>query len=93
MGGDIGLMVHLNVVKSTDIKIFRDGLIHYLEDGERFEDDKGYSGENEKCKTPHSFVDKDHINFSEKVRSRHETMNKRFKQWCSLHKIFSLSYK
>lgn len=72
----------------TDIKIFRDGMMYYLDKNERVEADKGYSGERTKCKTPRNFEPRKNIKVSEKVRARHETVNKKFKQWGDLHNIF-----
>ena len=73
-----------------DIKIFRHALVSYLEDGERVEADNGYIGE-----AP-TFVKcpKDIANPAENevvqniVRSRHETVNKRFKQWGCLSQTY-----
>jgi hypothetical protein len=64
-----------------DIKIFRQDLIGCLTGGEKVEADKGYRGEAHYIKTPRNDVDTI-------VRSRHETVNKRFKQWGCLNKLF-----
>ena len=74
----------------NDIKIFRDALIYELEPGERVEADDGYIGEaplHVKC--PKSIGKKEiTAAMSSMVRSRHETINKRFKQWNILNACF-----
>ena len=77
----------------NDIKIFRQGLKNMLEDGERVEADDGYLGEAPKyvlcpkairCK----FMSKKKKKLSQRIRSRQETVNKRFKQFGVLRQIF-----
>ena len=60
------------------ISIFINGLIHYLEEGERVEEDKGYVVEYpQTSKTLKGFVrDERSIKISSKVLERHETVNK-----------------
>jgi hypothetical protein len=69
-----------------DIKIFRCGLKDALEKGEKVEADRGYRGEGDHINLP------DEFNASRKekakVRARHETANKRFKQWGCLNRTY-----
>jgi DDE superfamily endonuclease len=73
----------------SDVTIFRLGLAHYLDVGERVEADKGYRADDPKLiKTPagmSSAVSSVHgdstVDMQAKVRARHETVNKRFKQF------------
>jgi hypothetical protein len=73
-----------------DIKIFRDGIIYYLDENERVEADDGYRGEDPAhARTPGGFTnDTEHDDLQQRVRSRHETVNKRFKQWGCLYQRF-----
>ena len=76
--------------KYTDIKKFRQTLIHYLDPFERVVADDGYVGEApERVKCPGSHVDtaKQRAIMSV-VRSRHETLNSRFKVWEILKQPF-----
>jgi len=68
--------------KWPDIKIFREDLIHELEPGEKVEADRGYQGE-PRCITPQEGNDR-----AKTVRARHETANKRLKQWGCLKELF-----
>ena len=67
----------------SDINIFWDALIHYLDENERVEADNGYQGEaptHVKC--PNMFTRKEEISQCNSMfANRHETVNKRFKQW------------
>ena len=76
--------------KWPDINIFRDALKHYLLINERVEADDGYIGEAPgKVKCPASFVNPiENEGMQQRVRSRHETVNKRFKQWGVLNQIY-----
>jgi hypothetical protein len=73
-----------------DIEIFRSAIVHFLEDGERVEADDGYIGEAPKyVKCPNSFTNPDDKKkMQQRVRSRHETVNKRLKQWGCLKDRF-----
>ena len=64
--------------------------MHYLKDNERVEADAGYVGEDPvNTRTPKGFTrDENRIKIQANVRSRHETVNKRFKQWGCLSNIF-----
>jgi len=66
-----------------DIKNFRQDLKFELEDGEMVEADLGYRGEPQYVKTPQPGND-----VQARVRSWHETVNKRFKQWNCLSRVF-----
>lgn len=67
-----------------DISIFRKALKEVLlEHNEMAEGDRGYRGEPQLVRTP---VDGSVMQM--RVRSRHETVNKRFKQWGALQKKF-----
>lgn len=67
----------------ADITIFRRDLIHELEDNEKVEADKGYRGEPNFIVTPQE----DNL-VQSAVRGRHETVNKRFKQFGCLYQTF-----
>jgi hypothetical protein len=75
-----------------DVEMFRFALKNMLDDGERVEADDGYVGEDPlKIKTPGSFVhdqDNRQLYVRAKVRLRHETANKRFKQFNILRKLY-----
>ena len=65
------------------------GLKHYLEEHERVEVDAGYPGEPLSCKTPGPLhIDERYIQMKAKVASRHETINKRMKQFDCLTQPF-----
>ena len=70
----------------NDITIFRNSLISFLGPNERVEADDGYVGEApQKVKCPCSFTNPEEtLDMQKRVRARHETVNKRFKQWGSL---------
>ena len=67
----------------NDITIFRQGLKSMLKNGERVEADKGYLGEAGLIDVPNDMlgIDPDQKRRKAIVRYRHETCNKRFKQW------------
>jgi hypothetical protein len=66
-----------------DIKIFRHSLLSHLSDGERVEADQGYVGEAPQyVKCPGSaYTTEEVAKMQNDARARHETMNKRLKQW------------
>ena len=74
----------------NDIMIFRDSLISFLGPSERVEADDGYVGEApQKVKCPASFTNPEEtLQMQKRVRARHETVNKRFKQWGCLSQRF-----
>lgn len=76
--------------KWADISIFRDSLKSKLDQYERVEADDGYIGEAPRhIKCPKSATNK-RINeaMQSRVRRRHETVNKRFKDWGILRQVF-----
>ena len=76
--------------KYSDITIFRDSLITFLGPGERVEADDGYIGEaphNIKC--PMSVTNpREMMKMQGRLRSRQETVNRRFKDWGVLKQVF-----
>lgn len=74
----------------NDITIFRNGLKSLLGAGERVEADDGYVGESPECvKCPKSMGHHPACEEMQSiVRRRHETINKRFKQWNVLKACF-----
>lgn len=74
-----------------DIVIFRHRLKHVLKYcEEKVEADDGYRGENDYIELPsdHGGAGVTQIKAKQRVRSRHETCNKRFKQWSVLSQRF-----
>ena len=73
-----------------DEEIFRHGLRSWLDPNERVEADDGYIGEARlKVKCPASFpnpIEKEAM--QARVRTRQETVNKRFKQWGILKQVY-----
>jgi DDE superfamily endonuclease len=67
-----------------DIKIFRTLLKHQLLPYERVEADKGYRGEPLYVSCPHDFSSDAKKDAKAKARARHETINRRLKQWSCL---------
>ena len=76
--------------KFTDITIFRHTLIHHLNPLERVVADDGYVGEAPgKVKCPCTRIDSpEERAMQSRVRSRHETLNGRFKCWEILNTPF-----
>lgn len=76
----------------SDINIFRNGIIHHLDKNERVEADDGYIGESPryiKCPQGVTANRKKRTEIMQTiVRRRHETVNKRFKDWGILRQIF-----
>ena len=74
----------------NDLEIFRSGLMTWLEVFERVEADDGYEGEAPlKVKCPSSIaVPDERQRLMGIVRRRHETVNRRFKQWKILSDVF-----
>ena len=81
-GGDI---VHTNgpfpCGSNPDITIFRRLLIYKLEEGEMVEADRGYRGEPTKVRIPVDYATEAEKREKSVVRSRHETVNARFKSF------------
>jgi len=73
----------------NDIKIFNHCLAHFLEPGERVEADNGYQGHPDKIKCPkNAYNPPENLGMQGRVRSRHETLNGRLKNWGILQQIF-----
>ena len=64
-----------------DITIFRSGLMDNLLPGERVEADRGYRGQPDKIRIPDQFENLEEKKKKQRARSRHETVNRRFKQF------------
>ena len=67
-----------------DLNIFRVGLKQMLTGGEKVIADLGYQGEPDHVVTPTGDIS----GMANRVRGRHEHVNKRFKQWNILHRVF-----
>ena len=75
--------------KYTDIVIFNKVLRHHLEPGERVEADNGYVGNADKIKCPNNPANPErNLAMQARVRSRHETLNGRLKNWGILEQVF-----
>jgi hypothetical protein len=76
--------------KYPDIKIFRSCLAHWLDPSERVEADDGYIGEApQRVKCPGSAANPtENQAMQSRVRSRHETLNGRLKNWEILKQVF-----
>ena len=74
----------------TDCVIFMAGMVNFLEDDERVEADDGYLNASPMyAKCPGAMTArKDRLQLQSKVRARHETFNKRLKQWKILADIY-----
>jgi len=68
----------------------RKGIVNYLKDGERFEADDGYEALAPRfAKVPGNITrDEARLHLQQRVRSRHEQMNSRFKSWGCLRQRF-----
>ena len=79
----------------TDSMIFGHGMIKNLDKGERVEADSGYSAHDPKyARTPNSIWNKNKKKeLRNRVRGRHETVNRRFKQFGALHHKFHHDWK
>jgi hypothetical protein len=78
-----------------DIQIFRRGLLGEMDDArirtgriEMVEADKGYRGERLYCVVPDDNADAAQRRMKYRVAQRHETVNKRLKQWGCLKRVF-----
>ena len=76
--------------KHNDIIIFRSSLVSHLSFGERVEADDGYIGEAPQCiKCPMSVTNPAGMKeIQGRVRSRQETVNRRFKDWGILKQVY-----
>lgn len=81
----------------SDLRMFWSRLINRLLPGEMVEADKGHIGEPHKVRTPRDHVSQSDKRAKDRARSRHETVNRRLKQWgclaetyrhaCQTHKV------
>ena len=73
-----------------EIKIFWDSFLSFLDQNECAEADDGYIGEAPQyVKSPKSFTNpSEGLQMQQRVCSRHETVNNRFKQWSYLSQKF-----
>lgn len=71
-----------------DISIFRAGLIDELRPMEMVEADKGYRGQPDKIRTPDDCYGRAEKLRKRRASARHETVNRRFKQFNALKKHF-----
>ena len=71
-----------------DLKIFRSGLAHILEPGEKVIADGGYKGEPGIWAKGHDQLSKRARKVEGKIRARHETVNARLKNFCVLSTRF-----
>lgn len=87
-----GDIVHINgpfpCGNYPDITIFRSKLKQMLEDGEMVEADRGYRGEYYHVRTTVDYDDDEELISKGKVLARHETVNRRFKQFGVLKQVF-----
>lgn len=68
--------------KYSNDEIFRLGLAHWLDEFERVEADDGYIGEAQKVQCPGCASNPtENKAMQNRVRSRHESLNGRFKNW------------
>ena len=76
--------------KYNDCSIFLNGMAKYLEKDERVEADDGYKNASPQyAKVPSFFFAKEErLKIQSNVRARHETFNKRLKQWGALSKVW-----
>ena len=70
----------------SDLKIFKSKLAHLLLPGEMVEADGTYR--HRKVRTPLNFVSQTDKRAKNKARARHETVNRRLKQWGCLKQQF-----
>ena len=70
----------------NDLQILREILFSYLDENERVEAGNGYTGESPRyTKTPASlFYEEERKDMGNISRERHETVNRRFKDWSCL---------
>lgn len=75
--------------KWNDIAIFNHCLGHFLDPYERVEADNGYRGHVDKVKCPKNPNNRpENLAMQARVRSRHETLNGRLKNWGILQQVF-----
>jgi hypothetical protein len=74
----------------NDIFFFYNALSHCLEPGNKHvEADKGYVGHSDKIKCPNNNCNPvENLGMQGTARSRHETLNRRLKNWDILEKVY-----
>jgi hypothetical protein len=72
----------------TDLLIFRRNLKQRLAPGEMVEADNGYRGEPNHARTADGFVSQADDRAKWTARNRHETVNRRLKQWGCLKQVW-----
>jgi hypothetical protein len=74
----------------SDLRVFRkpDGIIDMIPPGKRLIGDNGYNGEEAKIATPNDHDALETLHFKNRVRARHETFNKRLKEFGALNRKF-----
>ena len=72
----------------NDLQVFRHALVNFLEENERVECDKGYRGEPRNARIPNASDSDDVASIRHRVGQRHETINKRLKQFKCLKNIW-----
>ncbi len=82
-----GLTVRSPCGEWPDIKIFRRNLKHRLADGEMVEADRGYKGD-PRVRNSDNVVSRTDARAKTRARARHETVNRRLKQWGCLKQTF-----
>lgn len=87
-----GDIVHINgpfpCGHNPDITIFRSKLKGMLADGEMVEADRGYRGEYYSVRTPVDYETEEERKAKGQLMARHETVNRRFKQFGALKQVF-----
>jgi hypothetical protein len=82
VGNLVWIQVPYPADKYNDIKIFNSVLHHYLEPGKCVEADNGYVGHAAKIKCPDNTCNPEkNLSMQARVRSWHETLNRRLKNW------------
>ena len=74
--------------KWPDKKIFEHRMIHRLDENEMIEADRGYKGMGEVCRMPGDYLSQSDNKAKANARARHETINRRLKQFGVLGKRF-----
>ena len=87
-GGDIVRVSGPYPASVHDLTVFRRDMINDLLPGEMVEADAGYRGESTKIRTPKDYVTGHERTQKQRAHSRHETCNKRLKQFGILKNVF-----
>jgi DDE superfamily endonuclease len=74
----------------SDISVFRraDGIMNRIPPNKKFIGDKGYAGEDSKISTPNTHDALEIKDYKKRARARHETFNKRLKDFAILRHVF-----